>query len=65
MTGRGNKRPAAVSKLEYDTLVALVEGNFSVPVAERSKKVNAAVRKFYRNFESYTLRGNPPVLHRG
>lgn len=65
VSGRGSKRVSALTVVEYQTIVTLLENEFSVPVSERTMEQKSIIRKFYRNRDRYGLEGNPPRLYFG
>ena len=57
--GLGNR---AMGDVAYDTICSLLRGKFYVPVKERSKEQKAAVVRFWRNKEHYSLNEDGKLL---
>lgn len=66
INGKPNTRKfGAVKESTYTMLVELVQGAFTVPVRERTAEQRAAVRRFYRYGDRYSVAGHPPKLYLG
>ena len=45
----------SISKGTYDTIIKMIEGEFDVPVGQRTLEQCNTIVKFWRNQESYQL----------